>query len=309
MPSSPLRRKLRADGHALKPILRIGTNGVTEAVVAAKAYLSYFQGNLARWTCADQRELRWAIPENRRRIYDIRNLIGTLIDEGSMLELGRGNAAGMVTALVRIEGRPMGLIANDPTHLGGAIDAPAARKAVRLMKLCNAFGLPILTLCDTPGFMVGPEAEKAGQVRDAAAMFLAAAKLRVPVFTVVLRKGYGLGAQSMAAGGFHAPVFNVAWPTGEFGGMGIEGAVRLAYRREMEAIADPVERQRFFEARTEHLYDVGTALNMASSMEIDAVIDPAQTRTWIVRGLRVAPSKSFENPRHGRDGFPIAASS
>ena len=280
-----------------------------EAVVAAKAYLSYFQGNLPRWSCADQRELRWAIPENRRRIYDIRNLIGTLIDEGSMLELGRGNAAGMVTALVRIEGRPMGLIANDPTHLGGAIDAPAARKAVRMMKLCNAFGLPILTLCDTPGFMVGPEAEKAGQVRDAAAMFLAAAKLRVPVFTVVLRKGYGLGAQSMAAGGFHAPVFNVAWPTGEFGGMGIEGAVRLAYRREMEAIADPVERQRFFEAKTDHLYDVGTALNMASSMEIDAVIDPAETRTWIVRGLRVAPSKSFENPRPGRDGFPIAASS
>jgi acetyl-CoA carboxylase carboxyltransferase component len=146
-----------------------------EAVVAAKAYLSYFQGNLARWTCADQRELRWAIPENRRRIYDIRNLIGTLIDEGSMLELGRGNAAGMVTALVRIEGRPMGLIANDPTHLGGAIDAPAARKAARMMKLCNAFGLPILTLCDTPGFMVEPEAEKAGQVRDAAAMYLAAA--------------------------------------------------------------------------------------------------------------------------------------
>jgi acetyl-CoA carboxylase carboxyltransferase component len=157
--------------------------------------------------------------------------------------------------------------------------------------------------------MVGPEAEKAGQVRDAAAMFLAAAKLRVPVFTVVLRKGYGLGAQSMAAGGFHAPVFNVAWPTGEFGGMGIEGAVRLAYRREMEAIADPVERQRFFEAKTGHLYDVGTALNMASSMEIDAVIDPAQTRTWIVRGLRLTPSKSFENPRPGCDGFPIAASS
>ena len=259
-----------------------------EAVVAAKHYLSFFQGRLPDWTCADQRELRWAIPENRRRSYDIRAVIAMLVDTGSMLEIGRGFAPGMVTALVRIEGRPMGLIANNPLHLGGAVDATAAHKSVRMMKLCNAFGLPILSLCDTPGFMVGPDIEKEGQVREAGAMFLAAAKLRVPVLTVVLRKAYGLGAQAMAAGGFHAPVFTIAWPTGEFGGMGIEGAVRLGYRKELEAIADPDERQRFFEARTAHLYDLGTALNMASTMEIDAVIDPAETRSWISRGLKAA---------------------
>jgi len=184
----------------------------------------------------------------------------------------------------------MGLIANNPFHLGGAIDATAADKAVQMMNLCNAFGLPILNLCDTPGFMVGPETEKAGQVRRSAAMFLAAAKLRVPVFAVVLRKGYGLGAQSMAAGGFHAPVFTVAWPTGEFGGMGIEGAVRLGYRKELEAIIDPEEQQKFFESKTGHLYEVGKAVNMAAAMEIDAVIDPAETRTWIMHGLKAAPA-------------------
>lgn len=275
-----------------------GANGVVdivvadeaEAVAAAKAYLSYFQGAVATWTCADQRALRWAIPENRRSSYDIRALIETLADDGAMLELGRGFAPGMVTALVRIEGRPMGLIANNSRHLGGAIDVPAAAKAFRMMKLCNAFNLPILSLCDTPGFMVGPDAEKAGQVRSSAAMFLAASKLNVPVFTVVLRKGYGLGAQSMACGGFHEPVFTVAWPTGEFGGMGIEGAVRLGYRKEMEAIADPDERQRLFNEKTSHLYDVGKAVNMAASMEIDAVIDPVATRTWITHGLRASAS-------------------
>ncbi len=280
-------------------------NGVVDLVVddeaaataATRRYLSYFQGALPDWRCADQRELRWSIPENRRRGYDIRALIRTLVDEDSVFELKAEYGPGMVTALVRIEGRPMGLIANNPMHLGGAVDAPGADKASRFMRLCNDFGLPLLSLCDTPGFMVGPQAEQDGQVRYSAQMFLAAAKLHVPVFTIVLRKGYGLGAQSMAAGSFHAPLFIVSWPTGEFGGMGIEGAVRLGYRRELEAIEDPQARERFFDERVAHLYDVGKAVNMEAAMEIDAVIDPAETRTWIRHGLQAAAMRDAAPPR------------
>jgi len=282
------------DVQSANGVVDIVVEDEVEAVAATKTYLSYFQGSLASWECADQRELRWVIPENRRRSYDIREAIALLADKDSVLELRRGFGPGMVTALIRIEGRPMGLIANNSYHLGGAIDATAADKSVQMMRLCNAFGLPILNLCDTPGFMVGPDAEKAGQVRRSSAMFLTAAALKVPVFTVVLRKGYGLGAQSMAAGGFHSPVFTVAWPTGEFGGMGIEGAVRLGYRREMEAIADPEERQKFFESKTGHLYDVGKAVNMAAAMEIDAVIDPAETRSWIMHGLNAVPAGGLD---------------
>lgn len=259
-----------------------------EAVRMAKHCLAMTQGALPDWTCADQRRLRWLVPENRRRLYDIRELATLLADEGSLIELRAGHAPGMMTAFLRIEGRPMGLLANDPAHLGGAVDARGADKAASFMRLCDRFGLPVLSLCDTPGFMVGPEAEEQGQVRSSAAMFVAAAKLRVPFFTVVLRKGYGLGAQSMAAGGFHAPLFTVAWPTGEFGGMGLEGAVRLGYRRELEAIADEAERQRFFDEKLAHLQAVGTAVSMAGFLEIDAVIDPAETRAWIVAGLRAA---------------------
>jgi len=269
-----------------------------EAVRLTKHCLAMAQGALPDWRCADQRLLRWMVPENRRRLYDIRELAAVLADEGSLIELRAGFAPGMMTAFLRIEGRPMGLIANDPAYLGGAIDARGAEKAAAFMRLCDSFGLPILSLCDTPGFMVGPDAEREGQVRSSAAMFVAAAKLRVPIFTVVLRKGYGLGAQSMAAGGLHSPMFTVAWPTGEFGGMGLEGAVRLGYRRELEGIADPVERQRFFDEKLAHLYAVGTAVSMAGFLEIDAVIDPADTRAWIAAGLRAAAREERRPGRH-----------
>ncbi|MEN6544058.1 carboxyl transferase domain-containing protein [Parvibaculum sp.] len=260
-----------------------------EAVAAAKKYLSYFQGPVAQWDCTDQRKLRHLIPENRLRIYDIRAVIDALCDTGSVLELRRDFAHGMVTALVRVEGRPMGLIANNPTHLAGAIDADGADKAARFMQLCDAFGLPILSLCDTPGFMVGPEAEKTALVRRVSRMFVTAGSLSVPVFTVVLRKGYGLGAQAMAGGSFHAPFFIVSWPTGEFGGMGLEGAVRLGYRKEMEAIKDPVEQKEFFDKMVARSYEHGKAINMASFLEIDEVIDPLETRRWIIRGLASLP--------------------
>ena len=260
-----------------------------EATRAAQKYLSYFQGAVTEWQARDQRLLRRAIPENRLRVYDIRNVIDLLADDGSVLEIRRDFGVGIVTAFIRIEGQPFGLIANNPKHLGGAIDAPAGDKAARFMQLCDAFDIPIVSLCDTPGFMVGPEAEKTAIVRHVARMFVTGASLTVPLFGVVLRKGYGLGAQSMIGGGFHASFFTVAWPTGEFGGMGLEGYVRLGFRKEMEAIADPVEREKYYKAKVAELYANGKATSIASVMEIDEVIDPAETRRWIMAGLQSVP--------------------
>ena len=254
----------------------------------AKQALSYFQGSLASWTAPDQRRLRSAIPENRLRVYDVRALIAGLVDERSFLELRGGFAAGMVTGLIRIEGRPMGLIANDPRHLGGAIDCEGAEKAARFLQLCDAFALPVLSLCDTPGFMVGPDSEDAAAVRRVSRQFIAGAKLRSPLFTVVTRKGYGLGAQAMAGGSFHAPAFIAAWPTGEFGGMGLEGAVKLGYRKELEAETDPVKQKALYDQLVARLYAAGKATSMAAALEIDAVIDPADTRRWILGGLDAA---------------------
>ncbi|WP_249674029.1 carboxyl transferase domain-containing protein [Pseudomonas abieticivorans] len=259
-----------------------------QAVAVAKQYLGYFQGPLKDWTCADQRALRHVIPQNRLRVYDIRQLIDTLADEGSVLELRGAFAPGLITALIRIEGRPIGLIANNPQHLGGAIDAAAGDKAARFMQLCEAFGLPLLSLCDTPGFMVGPQAEQQATVRHVSRMFVTAASLSVPFFTVVLRKGYGLGAQAMAAGSFHSPLFTIAWPSAEFGAMGLEGAVRLGYAKELAAIEDPAARQQLFEKMVAKAYRNGKAINMASYLEIDAVIDPQDTRSWLLRGLNAA---------------------
>ena len=225
------------------------------------------------------------MPENRLRVYDVRAAMRGVADTGSLLELRAGFGAGIVTGLARIEGRPIGLMANNPQHLGGAIDVEAADKSARFMQLCNAHGLPIVALCDTPGFMVGPEIEAQAQVRHVCRMFMVAAHLRVPYFAVVLRKGYGLGAQAMTAGGFDAPVFTVAWPTGEFGAMGLEGAVRLGFRKELGAVAEGAERDALFKQLVAQQYANGEAINMAQTLEIDAVIDPADTRSWLVRGL------------------------
>lgn len=268
-----------------------------EAVAAARKYISYFQGPLESWECADQRLLRAAIPENRLRVYEIRNVITTLADTDSVLELRKDFGVAMFTALARVEGRPIGIIANDPAHLGGAIDGEAADKASRFMQLCDAFDLPLLFLCDTPGFMVGPEVEATAMVRRAARMFVVGASLEIPFFTVVLRKGYGLGAQSMAGGSFKAPNFTVSWPTGEFGGMGLEGAVKLGYRKELAAIEDPTQREQAFQNMVSMAYDMGKATNMAAQFEIDAVIDPLDSRKWIMSGLRAAPKPKA---RHGK---------
>lgn len=266
------------------------------AVAAAKQYLSYFQGDVRPAPPTDPRLLRHLIPQDRLEVYDVRMVLEALVDEGSMLELRRGFGHGMVTALARVEGRAVGVIANDPRHLGGAIDAAAADKAARFMQLCDAHGLPILTLCDTPGFMVGPEAEKTALVRHVSRMFVTGANLTVPLGTIVLRKGYGLGAQAMAGGAFQSGVFIVSWPTGEFGAMGLEGAVELGYRSELEAIEDEEERRRVYRDKVAEMYEVGKATSVAQAFEIDAVIDPAESRDWILRlfdGERRRGRRSF----------------
>jgi len=289
------------DTQSKNGVVDIRVRDEEEAVAIAKKYLSYFQGPLATWKHADQEALREAIPANRRRIYDIHSLINTLADQDSVLELRGEFAPGMITALIRIEGQPLGLIANNPKHLGGAIDSLTADKAARFLQLCNVFDLPVLSLCDTPGFMVGPEAEQTGTVRHASRLFTVGAKLSVPLFCIVLRKAYGLGSMAMAGGSMHSPFFCISWPTGEFGGMGLEGAVRLGYKKELERIEDPEKREARYQEMVARAYEHGKAINTATYLEIDEVIDPAESRAWIVRGLTSNPTKK-KSTKQGR-GF------
>ena len=261
------------------------------AVVTAKQYLSYFQGALSHSDGILTPEadlLRHVVPENRLRVYDSQAAVNGIADAGSVLFLRAGYGLGIHTALARIGGHAVGIIANNPMHLGGAIDADACRKATRFMRLCNTHGLPIVSLVDTPGFMVGPDTEATGQVRAAGDLFVAAAQLSVPFFSIVLRKGYGLGAMVMTAGGFHSPMFTVAWPTGEFGAMGLEGAVRLGYKKELAATSDEVAHEALFQQLLASEVAKGSAISMAEHLEIDAVIDPAMTRTWLISGLESA---------------------
>jgi acetyl-CoA carboxylase carboxyltransferase component len=290
---------------AIGPIEVQRTNGVVDIVVAdeaegvrvAKQYLSYFQGRVSEWECADQRLLRDAIPADRLRSYDVRKVIDLLFDTGSVLELRRDYGHGMVTALARLEGRPVGVISNNPTHLAGAIDSPGADKAARFMQLCDTFDIPIITLCDTPGMMVGPDVEETALVRHCCRLFVTGANVTVPLATIVLRKAYGLGAQAMMGGTTKAPLACLAWPTGEFGGMGLEGAVRLGYPKELAAVADPDEREALFQQLVARMYEIGKALSVASLFEIDDVIDPADSRRWLTAVLDAAGTPP---PRHGK---------
>ena len=267
-----------------------------EAVDVARRYLSFFQGRIAAPDDGDSAALRELMPDNRLRSYDVRAIVAAVADAGSTLELRAGFGVGIVTALARVAGRPVGVLANNPMHLGGAIDADAADKAARFLQLCDAHGLPIVSLIDTPGFMVGPEIETKAQVRHVSRMFVVGAQLQVPVVAVVLRKAYGLGAMAMAAGGMHAPVATVAWPTGEFGAMGLEGAVELGYRKELAAAAEGSERDALRARLVAEQYAKGKAIEMAATLEIDAVIDPAETRRWLVATLDAAGP----TPRSGR---------
>jgi acetyl-CoA carboxylase carboxyltransferase component len=287
------------------PVAVQSVNGVIDvlvadesaAVAAAKQYLGYFQGRRPAWDCPDQRLLRAAVPEDRLRAYDVRTVLEGLVDTGSLLELRAGWAPGIITALARLEGLPVGFIVNNPRHLGGAIDADGADKAAHFLQLCDAHDLAVVFLCDTPGFMVGPEAERSAQVRHFARMFVIGASVSIPFVTVILRKGYGLGAQAMAGGSFRSPALTVAWPTGEIGGMGLEGAVQLGFRKELDAETDPLARQALYERLVAAAYRNGKALNAATHFEIDDVIDPAETRSRILTTLLAAGPPP---PRHGK---------
>ena len=287
----------RVEADAVGPLEVQSPNGAIDirvpdeaaAIAAVKQYLGYFQGDIvyaspADAPAADQLPLRLALPANRNALYDPRRIVETVFDTGSVLELRREFGGGVITALARLGGRPVAVAASQPRHLGGALDAPACDKLARFMQLADAHGLPLVTFVDTPGFMVGPESEKTAMVRHAARLFINAAALRVPVASVVLRRGYGLGAMALTAGHFHAPVATAAWPGGEFGAMGIEGAVRLGYRKELEA-APEAEREALFQRLVAAAIERGQALNMASHLEIDEVIDPADTRAWLLRVL------------------------
>ena len=260
-----------------------------EAVDVAKRYLSYFQGRRSSWQEPDVAALADVVPVDRVRVYDVRRAIDGIADRDSVLELRRDFGVGILTVLARVAGRPVGIVANNPVHLGGAIDSDAADKMARFVQLCDAFDLPIVSLCDTPGFMVGPDAEHSAQVRHFARLFVTASSVTVPWLTVVLRKGYGLGAQAMAGGSFHAKDLIVSWPTGEFGGMGLEGAVRLGFRKELEAAATPAEREELEAKLIAAAYERGGALSMASHVEIDDVIEPTETRARLIAALDACP--------------------
>jgi acetyl-CoA carboxylase carboxyltransferase component len=259
-----------------------------EATACARQLIAYFQGDSPRYDCPDQSALAGVMPADRRYSYHVRKVIETLADSGSFLEMTAGFGGAVVTGFMRLEGRPLGLIASDCRVLGGAIDADAAVKAARFLRLCSAHGLPILSLCDTPGFMVGPASEEQAAVRHMSDLFIAGAQLEVPLVAVFLRKAYGLGAMALAGGSFAEPVYAAAWPTGEFGGMGLEGAVRLGYRKELEAEPDPRKREALFDSLLATLYEKGRAVEAAAHLEIDAVIEPSETRRHVSRALAAA---------------------
>ncbi|GLP96639.1 carboxyl transferase domain-containing protein [Paraferrimonas sedimenticola] len=286
--------------HAKTGVVDLLVENESQAVAMAKRYLSYFQGPIESWQAAEQSQLRTSVPINRKSVYDMRQLIETLVDQDSVLELRAQFAPSAITALVRIEGKAYGLMANDPRHLGGAIDADAGDKFTRFMQLCSSHHLPLISLCDTPGFMVGPESEKNATVRHISRMFVKAANLQVPIACVVIRKAYGLGAMAMAAGGFCEPSMSMAWPSGEFGAMGIEGAVKISRKRQLAAIEDSAERQQQFDAWVAQAHQNGQAMNVASYLEIDAVIDPADTRAWLVRTFDSAKTDDTSD-----QNFPI----
>ena len=291
------------DVHKENGVVDIVVKDEAAAVITAKKYISYFQGPLEKWKCKDQVVLRDLIPTDRKYAYDIRKVIDALADTDSVMELRKDFGRNMFTGLVRIEGHPFGLIANDSRHLGGAIDSDASDKAARFMQLCDAFNIPLISLCDAPGFMVGPEHEKTALVRHTSRMFLAGAHLDIPIMCIVLRKAYGLGAMAMAGGGFHDSIFTVSWPSGEFGAMGLEGAVKLGYSKELAAEKNIKKKQELYEKLVAEAYQKGKAITAATFLEFDEVIDPKDTRQWILKGLQISSKKLIEKRDKYIDAF------
>ncbi len=261
------------------------------ATGAARRLLWYFQGDVDATPAADQRGLRDALPADRRWSYDVRAVLETLFDNDSVTELRRIYGRSVITAFARLDGRAVGVLASDCRQLGGAVDADAADKASRFLALCDRCNIPVVALVDTPGFMVGPASEAESAVHRMSALFERAASLRVPIFAVFLRKAYGLGAMALVGGSFAVPELALSWPTGEFGGMGLEGAVRLGFRKELDAAPAGEEREALFNRYLAEMYERGKAVEAAAHLEIDAVIDPADTRLQLSLALAAARRK------------------
>jgi len=273
------------DAHTSNGVVDIAVRDEAEATAVAKTLLGMTQGNLSDWSSPDADDARNAVPANRKQVYDMHDALHAVVDVDTLLELRPTWNPGMITAFARVEGRPVAIVANNPVHLSGAIDHGCAVKSAEFMQLADGWGIPLLFICDTPGFMVGPDSDAEGLPRSAGALFRVGANLTVPFATVITRKGYGLGAQAMAGGGFKEPLFTVSWPTGEFGPMGLEGAVQLGFSRELAAAAEGPERDALYEKLVDTMYELGSAANVASHFEIDDAIDPADTRLWISRLL------------------------
>ena len=273
------------DVQAKNGVVDLVANDEAHATVLTQQCLGYFQGGSEIWQCGDQVELRDMMPADRRYVYDVRSVITQIVDSDSFLELSQAYGCAIITGFARIEGKAVGVIANDCRYLGGAVNAEAAEKTAKFITLCDNFDIPIVSLCDSPGFMVGPASEEEAAVRRMAQLFIAGAKLTTPLVTIFLRKGYGLGAMAMAGGSFHKPIYSASWPSGEFGGMGLEGAVRLGYKKELEAVTEGEERDALFNQLVDKMYERGKATEAAAHLEIDAVIDPADTRAVIVRAF------------------------
>jgi acetyl-CoA carboxylase carboxyltransferase component len=259
-----------------------------DAVATARHLLGYFLGPVSSWDSHDQAPLREAVPEGERTAYDVVPVVETLCDVDSVTVLRPTFAPELVTALGRLEGRTIGLVGNDTRHMAGAITAEAGDKAARFLQLCDAHGFPVVSLVDTPGMMVGPDAERSGLVRHTSRLLVAAARMQVPLIGVVLRRAYGLGAQAMLGGSTHEPLMTIAWPGAHLGAMGLEGAVRLAMRKELDAIEDEEERERQVRELTAHAQANAAALNVARHFEIDDVVDPAETRALLAQLVSAA---------------------
>jgi len=273
------------DLHLRQGVVDICADDEPGAARVARTILGYFQGRSGDRDCGNQDWLRDALPDNRRFTYKVRAIIERIADTGTFTEMSREFGSAIITGFLRVDGVPLGLLANDNQVLAGAIDAEAAEKAARFMRLCDAHGIAMLSLVDTPGFMVGPASEAQAAVRHMSEMFLAGAQGSEPLVAIVLRKAYGLGAMAMAGGGFSEPVCTASWPTGEFGAMGLEGAVRLGYRKELDAMPDERERGALFDRLVADMYEKGSALEVASVLEIDTVIDPADTRRVVLAAI------------------------
>jgi acetyl-CoA carboxylase carboxyltransferase component len=265
---------------AANGVLDVVVDDEAEAVAIVRRILGYLCDRTHPGAAHDQTALRTLLPDNDREGVNVRPVVETIADQDSVTWLRASWAPELVTAIARVEGIPIGVLANQSIHMAGALTTNASDKAADFLDLCQRWQLPVLSLVDTPGFMVGPESERTGLVRQASRMVTAGARLTVPLVGVVLRRGYGLGAQAMLGGSTHRPLLTVAWPRAHLGPMGLEGAVRLGMAKQLAAIPDN-EQEAAIAEHTAAFRKHAKALNAARFFEIDDVIDPAETRAVV----------------------------